>query len=114
MDKNLINNFKKEYRQIQEVNNLYYSSLISLDNYFPYSGKIEEEDIKLKNKGMEELVTYYVNKGGPKITITTQRLDEARKYFLEHPSTEIKDIAKKFGFCSHTISRLLNRYFKKV
>ena len=43
MDKQLINTFIKEYKQMKECEEIFKANTIDWENYFPNSGEIEED-----------------------------------------------------------------------
>ena len=88
-----------ELKQIERINQIQKKQLIQFDNYFKYSGEIEEEK---KLKEFEESEIKFT-----KIVID----DPIVQFYFDVPGYTLKEIAQVFGVQESAVSGKLDKYF---
>ena len=84
MDKKLVEAFVLEYKQKQELKEIFNANHIKIENYFNYSGKNEEDTEQWKE--YVEAQTYAAIKARPR---DTSRKEYFRKYWLKYKLNQI-------------------------
>ena len=99
MNKELVKAFVQECIDVQDWETKYKTNHIEMDNYFKYSGKIENE----KN-------IYDFTCNSESFVIDTD--DKVVRFYLKNGDISLVDIGKQFGCSSGSVKNKLDKYFK--
>jgi|TARA_Y100000310_G_scaffold344796_1_gene459582 hypothetical protein len=97
----IVRDWIDELKQIERINQIQRKQLIQFDNYFKYSGEVEEEK---KEKDFES------NKVICKKIVTD---DPIIQFYFDVPGYTLEEIAQVFGVQESVVSNNLDEYFKE-
>jgi len=90
-----------ELKEIQEIHKKQKENLIELNNYFEYSGKIEEVKKEKNFKRVKDA----------SVKIVTN--DPVVQFYFDNPGYTLKEIAQVFKIQESNVSGRLDKYFKE-
>jgi|6_EtaG_2_1085325.scaffolds.fasta_scaffold190320_2 3-hydroxy-3-methylglutaryl CoA synthase len=94
-----IKNWVNELKIINDLNKEHKKKFINFNNYFKYSGKVEEE------KKEEEFEINIIK--SKKIIV----YDDVVQFYFDNPNYTIEEIAKVFKIGNGTVRGRIDRYF---
>jgi len=101
MDKELIEAFVLECKQEQEFQIRWNAAHIKFENYFKYSGEIEEVKEEKNFKKVKDA----------SVKIVTN--DPVVQFYFDNPGYTLKEIAQVFKIQESNVSGRLDKYFKE-
>ena len=97
----IVRDWIDELKQIERINQIQRKQLIQFDNYFKYSGEIEEEK---KERDFESSKVIFKK-------IVTD--DPIIQFYFDVPGYTLEEIAQVFGVQESVVSNNLDEYFKE-
>ena len=102
MNKELVGTFVQECKEEQELKAIFKRNHINFNNYFKYSGKIEEdkkehefENSKIKSK---KIITN----------------DPIVQFYFDNPGYTLEEVGRVFELKENAVKKRLNNYFKNL
>ena len=98
--KNEIRNWIDEIKQMKNLDEIQKRQVINFNNYFKYSGKIEEE---------KKVKEFKINKIESKKIVTN---DPIVQFYFDNPGYTLEEVGRVFEVKENTVKKRLNKYFK--